>query len=565
MVKYKLNNKGITTIEVIISFVIVVILVSSLYSTISSFNEKRLIESYKSKVLTYKDSLTKKIQDDFTKIGISSATYSKEIVSSAYVYQVDCSMKDGTARRLIITQRYTKSDTHPNGDPDNNDYFMIEYGQPDLTKNETKDQNANLIEYPIPDLGESKAKNTSSTSSGDKTYYAKDLVISNVIISLGNDNIKQNSNILSIYIGFYHPELSTKYSINIVSPINYKKAIKSDITQINNTKDNDVTTSDDLFYKKILANESVNLKSGNPDFSKIAATKGESGMYTANDDFGTSYYYRGIVDNNWVSFAGFYWRIIRINGDNSVRMIYSGTEKNHTGVYTQIGTSAFNPAENVLDRRTSVNYMYNNGTISSYNDSIVHNTDSTIKKKVDTWYNDNIKNLYDNYIADEIYCGDADVDDTTADIWSSNAYGTHITYESGKRIYYTHNPQLTCTNINDSYTKNSQRGNNKLTYPVGLITADEVMFAGALGAWENNANTKYYLYTGQKYWTMTPSDLNSNDSSRWSGVAVIRSDGSLNGEVVNVNEAGIRPVISLGSWVALSSGTGKEGDPYVIS
>lgn len=217
MVKNKLNNKGITTIEVLISFVLIAIIANSLYSTISAYNDRRIIENYKSEVLTYKNTITKTIQDDFIKIGLSSVNYNKTYGDYSTIYQVDCSLKDGTARRLIITQKYTKSDTHPNGDPYNDDYFMIEYGQPDLTKENADDQNANLIEYPIPDIGSYAAK-----FENEKTgKNAMDLVISNVLIDLGNNSSTKNNNVLSIYIGFYHPELSTRYSINIVSPINY--------------------------------------------------------------------------------------------------------------------------------------------------------------------------------------------------------------------------------------------------------------------------------------------------------------------------------------------------------
>lgn len=217
MVKNKLNNKGITTIEVLISFVLIAIIANSLYSTISAYNDRRIIENYKSEVLTYKNTVTKIIQDDFIKIGLSSVNYNKTYKDYSTIYQIDCSLKDGTARRLIITQKYTKSDTHPNGDPNNGDYFMIEYGQPELTKTNTDEQNANLIEYPIPDIGSYTAK----IDNEKKGKTAKDLIISNVLIDLGNNSSTKNNNVLSIYIGFYHPELSTRYSINIVSPINY--------------------------------------------------------------------------------------------------------------------------------------------------------------------------------------------------------------------------------------------------------------------------------------------------------------------------------------------------------
>ena len=96
---------------------------------------------------------------------------------------------------------------------------------------------------------------------------------------------------------------------------------------------------------------------GTPDFSKIAPNDSETdGLYMAEDDEGESYYYRGAVKNNYVSFAGFIWRIIRRNGDGSVRMIYSGKSTSDTGDNTMIGNSQFN--SKYWDP-TYVGYKYN--------------------------------------------------------------------------------------------------------------------------------------------------------------------------------------------------------------
>lgn len=223
----KLNNKGITTIELIISFVLIIMVASSLFSTITAYNEKRLVEGYKAEILTYKNSLTKLIQDDFIKIGVTKASYKRytsgttsnngyEILKSndkMTIYQIDCILEDGTPRRLIIYQQFTKSNEHITGSTTKDDYFMIEYGTPDLTKGTVDAQNEQLIEYPLPNVGSHKA---------DNGLIAKDLTINNVLISFGQDETYSTTNILSIYIGFYHPELSTKYGINIICPINYK-------------------------------------------------------------------------------------------------------------------------------------------------------------------------------------------------------------------------------------------------------------------------------------------------------------------------------------------------------
>ena len=189
----KLNNKGITTIEVLVCFVLVVIITSSMYSTVSSFNERRMIEQYKEEIYTYKNLLTKEIEDDFIKVGLTHAKYEKKVTGSTTIHTVECGLKDGTSRKLVITQTMGYSSFHLDGG-NVDDYYMIEYGEPD-----------DLIQYPIPDLGESKVKG--------KTI--KDLSINNVIININS------SNVLKIYIGFYHPELTTRYGVRIVCPIDY--------------------------------------------------------------------------------------------------------------------------------------------------------------------------------------------------------------------------------------------------------------------------------------------------------------------------------------------------------
>ena len=105
---------------------------------------------------------------------------------------------------------------------------------------------------------------------------------------------------------------------------------------------------------------------GTPDFSKTATT--DEGLFMTEDDEGASYYYRGAVKNNYVSFAGFTWRIIRRNGDGSVRMIYSGKKTSDTGEATAIGKSQFN--SKYWDP-TYVGYMYNeNFTLHENNETM---------------------------------------------------------------------------------------------------------------------------------------------------------------------------------------------------
>lgn len=193
----RLNNKGITTIEVIVCFVLIVIITSSMYSTISSFNQKRLIEDYKSQIMTYKHLLTKEIQDDFIKVGLTHAKYTKEVINdgATTTYTLDCELRDGTNRRLKVTRTIAQSTYHIEGSTTLDDNYMIEYGPSD-----------DMIEYPIPKLGESKNK---------YNHTVQDLSINNILMEIDDGNV------LTVYIGFYHPELTTRYGITIICPVDY--------------------------------------------------------------------------------------------------------------------------------------------------------------------------------------------------------------------------------------------------------------------------------------------------------------------------------------------------------
>ena len=313
--------------------------------------------------------------------------------------------------------------------------------------------------------------------------------------------------------------------------------------------------------------ETVEAK-GTPDFSQTAKT--DEGMYAAEDDYGTTYYYRGAVNDNWFQFGTnssgqpLYWRIVRINGDGSIRLIYNGPTTSSTDESTMINTSqAFNTSYN---NNAYVGYMYKDGEVHGLVES------SDIKKELDEWY---LANLTGEGEADKIdgnagFCGDR-----TPYIRSGSS-GSYI-YTSGggtgtTETYYGAYYRL-CTNMTptfkctyedaskvkqDLYTTNgSSKGNGKLTYPIGLITADEVAFAGGV---YNTSNTSYYLYNNAAYWTMSPSFYNSNGAR----VFGVNSDGFLYaGNFVTWTSPGVRPVINIRSNVELT-GSGTTSDPFVV-
>ena len=294
------------------------------------------------------------------------------------------------------------------------------------------------------------------------------------------------------------------------------------------------------------------LQKTKPNFSNASSIN--EGLFATEDDLGTSFYFRGAVDNNWVVFGkdksakDMYWRIIRINGDNSIRMIYTGTTPPTentkvvlTGVETQINNSKFNSN---IDNYTFVGYMFSN--------NLQHGNDysSTIKNNIEDWFLQTSLNENTNLEYNQIYCNDRSIIDTTT------SSSSNMDYASYTRISTKKNPILTCSNDNDKFTyENSTIGNKKLKFPVGLITADEVAMAGNILF---TVNKKSYLYTNQDYWVGSP--LSFRDSNAYSFAFL--SDGYLNSRIVNTS-IGVRPVISLSSNVKLH-GNGTWQNPYKV-
>ena len=286
------------------------------------------------------------------------------------------------------------------------------------------------------------------------------------------------------------------------------------------------------------------------DFSQISSATNGQGLYYTNtntENNGTTYYFRGNVTNNYVSFAGFYWRIIRINEDGSVRLIYQGTSANATGSAATIGNSAFNSTYN---DNAYVGYMYGTAGSSTYSATHANTNDSTIKGVIDTWYEENLID-YSTYLSDSGFCGDRSLSSGTGIAKTSTYYGAY------NRLYTNKTPQFACPQSNDLYTtSSSNKGNKALDYPIGLITADEVAYAGGV---VNKSNINYYLYTGNYYWTMSPWLFAGSNANEW----LVISDGVLAGYGV-LNSLGARPVINLKSGIEITSGDGTIGNEYII-
>ena len=312
---------------------------------------------------------------------------------------------------------------------------------------------------------------------------------------------------------------------------------------------------------------SINVNLDTPDFSKTSCTSKEYngtartcgeetvGIYEETTSKGTTYYWRGDVENNYLVFANKYWRIIRINEDGTLRIIYSGEKatvdqagkeivlangyNDGSTDYTQTQTSAFNSSYN---QSYYVGYTYQ--TDAQRPSSQNGGTASTIKGILDTWYSNNLAS-YDSKISSggsAGFCNDREM--RTGYTWSAIP-SSDIYYAAYERLITNKTPSFERSNTLDLYTTK-----------IGLITADEVMYAGGTGS----SNYGYYLYTGNAYWTMSPYGFNG---SGYANVFDVYSGGSLRGSWV-YNSDGVRPVISLSTNNTIT-GSGTISDPYVVN
>ena len=241
----------------------------------------------------------------------------------------------------------------------------------------------------------------------------------------------------------------------------------------------------------------------------------ESGLYksTATNTGEATYYFRGNVENNYVSFAGFTWRIVRVNEDGTIRLIMQDGINSNANL-------AFN------SNHSNYTYMY-------------YTNNSKAKTQLESWYQTNIgskKNLASKVAGGNYYCEQAKVKPGDS-------------YTSGNATMTTYNkytPDFKC----------SSDGNNKgvVNASVGLLSYDEVVYAGGYYGQNNN---NYYLYNNTYFWTMSPAGFAG--SLVW---RVNASGGIMSSYVDNFYR--LRAVLNLTVNVQISDGDGTKENPFVV-
>ena len=303
-----------------------------------------------------------------------------------------------------------------------------------------------------------------------------------------------------------------------------------------------------------ILNDKTTRPGARTDFSKVLTDNNTNTLYTSTEDSKTVYYFAGNATDNWVKFGknasnqDLYWRIIRTNSDGGVRLLYHGTSTTATDAY--IGRSVFNSnADNIA----YVSYMY--GNLGSVANARENTTDSTIKKIIDNWYKDNLNTNYGKYLSTTaVYCNDRSTSDNTN-------FGAYTRLNTNKT------PSYDCAATEDKFTVDTSTGNGKLTYPIALMTADEVTFAG--GLWTENAPTWYHYNsangssTGSTFWWLLSPYSWYGGGTFVFGVEGSSHPGYLGSGFVN-DTYGVRPAISLKSCIKYSTGNGSASDPYTI-
>ena len=275
-----------------------------------------------------------------------------------------------------------------------------------------------------------------------------------------------------------------------------------------------------------------------------------------------THFFRGNVKNNYVQFAGQTWRIVRINEDGTIRLVTNDS----------IGLSKFNESYN---DNAYVGFMYGQAGSTNYNLTHANTNSSTVKQYLDSWFESNLQ-LHSAALADSGFCADRslytqngyDVLDTSAvsDTTQLTIKDTGLGYSTKNTMYgsfyriYHGEPTYKCVNENDLFSVSKENGNGALTYPIGLLTASDVLFAAGDFSTSNN---NYYLYlSGKPWWTMSPYMYVTYEGEVRSTV-VAGVDGIYHRHVSD--EIHVRPVINLVSNVTIVKGNGTASNPYVIN
>ena len=323
-------------------------------------------------------------------------------------------------------------------------------------------------------------------------------------------------------------------------------------------------------YDKLLAdNPTITTR---PRFDKMLTTTNTGTLYKSTESVSGAaekmvYYFAGNAKNNWVYFGGFYWRIIRTNADGSIRMLYSGTGVNKQDGY--IGTSAYNTNSN---SPKYIGYMYGSAD-TTLEDARTNTYNSTIKTYIENWYKSKLTD-YTKYLSTEaVYCNERQL--ASGYNWyyyKSPSDAIHFLAYSRLDGYYNNDvyPTYDCKVSQDAFSASNSSA--KTTYPIGLMTYDEVTMAGGLYSTKltspytwffNNATDGTSITGNVSWWLLSPIMWNGSDSS----ISIFSVTTDLTGYILRSTTSsrlGVRPVVSLKACTLWETGNGSSSAPYKI-
>ena len=332
----------------------------------------------------------------------------------------------------------------------------------------------------------------------------------------------------------------------------------------------------------------VSATSSSYTYKRITSNKNttEALLASTEDDYGTSYYFRGAVKNNYVQFANKCWRIVRINGDSSVKLVLhndntsnvsnpcAASNNNTTAAFAHYSGSTYYSAFNSnYNDNAYIGFMYGATGASDYASTHANTNKSTILTNLETWYTNSLAQ-YESKIADTIWCNDKS---TITTLSSGSTYGTGLGYGTNQTGYGAYNriygggattyasPSLICSNDNNGgklskfTVSDTANGNGNLTYKIGLLTADEIAFAGYASGLYNSGNYLQENATGSYWWSLSPNYFYGVNARVW----VVDGEFGYFGDYSVSNNRGVRPSISLESTTNVT-GDGTSENPYIV-
>ena len=410
---------------------------------------------------------------------------------------------------------------------------------------------------------------TNTSTNGEIIPNISKTDITGTSIELGSGHFVKANNAKHTYLlKIYYPKKTTSQNANQGAAF----SAHVEITSANAPKTNGKLS------ELVLYNNEVKTPITAP--GKEVSTASEALLASTPDDYGTSYYFRGAVKNNYVEFANKCWRIVRVGGDGSVKLILhndntakaanpcNSANNSTTAAFARYSGTTYKSAFNTnADDNAYVGFMYGTPGSSTYADTHANTNKSTILTNLETWYNNNLK-TYESVIDDNVWCNDkTNVTDTTYKPLWADVNGLGLGY--GKNVtYYGATKRLVSTSDSAGGTGPSLKCNgelSKINSKVGLITADELAFAGYA---YNIRNTVTYLKenTSGEWWSLSPSDYISIYANVWTvesyGTYFTTGLGGRGGRGVH-DSCGVRPLISLKSTTNVT-GNGSSDKPYKV-